>query len=152
MVLEEGFSLLAEANEIADLVAMEVGESPVSNRVGRGGAPQDRETREEGRKKKKEDREDRRWEKDEEERKPWKARVVERDVWLRYAWSQTEMDKLSSMRKAEARLKSRRSGKRPDLEGPWEEAAARFGVVTMGKNKLGYLARRRRERLMRYEN
>ena len=131
MVLEEGFSLLAEANEIADLVAMEVGESPVSNRVGRGGAPRSRrEIEREEKRKKREDKEDTKWLRDEEVRKPWKRRVLQRDIWERYAWTQTEMDRLNSMRKAEARMKSRRSGKRPQVRDErWGRGCSGAGLI-----------------------
>ena len=53
------------------------------------------------------------------------------------------------MRKAEQRMRSRRSGRRPELEGPWEEASGRYGVVVVEKGEMTYLQRRRRERLMR---
>merc|ERR1711895_71445 len=66
-------------------------------------------------------------------------------------WTQTEMDKWGGMRKAEARLRSRRSGRRPELEGPWEGASEREKVVVVGKAELSYKQMRMRERRMRSE-
>ena len=45
--------------------------------------------------------------------------------------SQTEMTKLATMRKEEVRNEAKRSGRNPDLEGPFEGASEKFGTVIL---------------------
>ena len=91
--IQEGVSLLAEVNELAEVVGMEVGDSFFEDRP-RGGREKNQKE------KKREEKEDRRWGREEEERKPWKMERAA-TAWVRYGWSQTEMDRVNSLRKAE---------------------------------------------------
>ena len=49
-------------------------------------------------------------------------------VWMAHKRTQVEMTRMATMRAEEKRQGSRRSGKRPNLEGPWQDAGQRDGV------------------------
>ena len=52
----------------------------------------------------------------------------EAEVTMRDAWTQAEMGSRNTMRRAEKRRRTERSGRRPGLMCEWQGAAARKGI------------------------
>merc|ERR1711911_191843 len=59
------------------------------------------------------------------------------------------MSKIATMRRVEKDMKEKRSGKKKDLEGPWEGAAQRLSIRNAPWNSLKFSTRSSIERRMR---
>ena len=78
--------------------------------------------------KKEEKREEKRKVREEEENKDFQTGSVNLTDRVKNKSSQTEMTKVATMRKEDVRNMAKRSGRNPDLEGPFEGASEKFGT------------------------
>ena len=67
-------------------------------------------------------------------------------VWMSHKRTQVEMTRLATMRAEEKRQGSRRSGKRPNLEGAWEGRGQEEGVERVKWEDLSRSQKKNRSR------